>query len=83
MLGDLFFGDNDLSSNTNNNTTKSNCAAYLTKPELARGEAGFVGLFNQYNLLNQRWNMLYEFFTANFIYESYTKANYIGFTFGE
>ena len=50
MLGDLFFGDIDLSGNTNDNT-KLNCASYLTKPESARGEAGFVGLFNQYNFL--------------------------------
>jgi hypothetical protein len=46
MLGDLFFGDIELAGSTNDNI-KLNCASYLTKPETSRGEAGFVGLFNQ------------------------------------
>jgi hypothetical protein len=45
MLGDLFLGDFETATNNDNN--KLNCASYLTKPESARGESGFVGLFNQ------------------------------------
>ncbi len=46
MLGDLFQEDIGIIA-TNNDTTKLNCASYLTKPESSRGESGFVGLFNQ------------------------------------
>lgn len=47
MLDDLFLGEIDLMPSSANDNTKLNCASYLHKPEAPRGEAGFVGLFNQ------------------------------------
>lgn len=50
MLDDLFFDDEyAIDANQDKKTvdpTLHNCAAYLEKPELQRGDK-FVGLFNQ------------------------------------
>jgi hypothetical protein len=52
MLGD-FFGDDglgfiDTTTNKGQRDTSQNLATYLEKPELPRGDSGFVGFFNQY-----------------------------------